>query len=199
MAGPKVDYIGRTNGRLTVIEFSHMQDSHINKKGIMQRNSFWKCKCICGNEKIINSKRLKPHLTKSCGCLQKEITSKKFSVPRPEKRTENSPLRRIFTRYKAGAISRNLEFNLSESEFSQIITKNCYYCNTSPSNTFNYYGRKYYYGSITYNGIDRKDNKKGYLVENCLPCCEICNKAKLDYDYEVFIEWINKLKNYNIV
>jgi hypothetical protein len=31
---------------------------------------------------------------------------------------------------------------------------------------------------IEYNGIDRVDNEKGYLVENCVPCCFTCNSLK---------------------
>lgn len=34
----------------------------------------WHCKCDCGNEKDIQSKSLRYHKTKSCGCLKSEST-----------------------------------------------------------------------------------------------------------------------------
>ena len=42
------------------------------------------------------------------------------------------------------------------------------------------------------NGIDRIDNNKGYTKENCVPCCDICNRIKMDLPYNVFIEHITK-------
>lgn len=37
------------------------------------------------------------------------------------------------------------------------------------------------------NGIDRRDPNKGYTVENCVPCCEQCNYAKLDYTEDEYV------------
>jgi hypothetical protein len=43
----------------------------------------------------------------------------------------------------------------------------------------------------SYNGIDRVDSK-GYVPDNCVPCCEPCNTAKLDRSYQEFVSWISK-------
>lgn len=48
-----------------------------------------------------------------------------------------------------------------------------------------------------YNGLDRVDSNKGYLKENVVPCCEICNKAKRDLSLCQFKKWINRLIKYN--
>ncbi|MGJ4945153.1 HNH endonuclease signature motif containing protein [Bradyrhizobium sp. HKCCYLS1011] len=42
------------------------------------------------------------------------------------------------------------------------------------------------------NGIDRKDNGQGYTIENCVPCCSVCNHAKHTMGYEQFIMWISR-------
>lgn len=55
---------GQRFGRLIVIERKNN-----DKKG----NSRWLCKCDCGRTKIILGSSLKSGLTKSCGCLRKEI------------------------------------------------------------------------------------------------------------------------------
>lgn len=39
-----------------------------------------------------------------------------------------------------------------------------------------------------YQGIDRLDNQKGYEIENCIPCCYVCNKAKGNRNQKEFIE-----------
>jgi len=60
------DLTGQKFGRLTVIE-------RAENKG---KETMWHCKCDCGNEKDINSTNLTKGLTRSCGCLAKETTSK---------------------------------------------------------------------------------------------------------------------------
>jgi hypothetical protein len=59
-----IDLTGRQFGRLKVIE----------KAFVRKKETYWKCLCACRNEMIINGKSLKRGLTKSCGCLQREIT-----------------------------------------------------------------------------------------------------------------------------
>lgn len=46
------------------------------------------------------------------------------------------------------------------------------------------------------NGIDRRDSSLGYTLENCLPACGVCNKAKLDYTEEEFLVWTNRLGSF---
>ena len=66
MAKP-IDLIGQNFGRLTVVKRAPN-----NKEG----RTMWLCKCVCGNEKVILGKSLCSGHTKSCGCLNKDITSK---------------------------------------------------------------------------------------------------------------------------
>jgi hypothetical protein len=51
--------IGKRFGKLIVKSFSRMQDT----------DSYWNCKCDCGNGKIISKKNLRSGYTISCGCL----------------------------------------------------------------------------------------------------------------------------------
>lgn len=69
--------------------------------------------------------------------------------------------------YSKSANSRNISFEISEIEFSEIVNKPCYLCGLSGNN-----------------GIDRQDNLKDYLLENCKPCCGHCNLMKRDQTYE---------------
>lgn len=63
--GYKIDLTGQKFGRWIVLEFD------CNKNG----QTYWKCKCECGNEKSVNGGRLRNGGSKSCGCLSKESTA----------------------------------------------------------------------------------------------------------------------------
>lgn len=72
--GKKIDLTGQIFGRLTVIGEG---DFYISPSGRKERT--WHCRCDCGNEVNVRSTNLR-HNTKSCGCLRKEITSKRYKV-----------------------------------------------------------------------------------------------------------------------
>lgn len=63
--GKLIDLTGKRFDRLVVIE-----------RDKSRKGTFWICKCDCGKQKSVSSKALKNGLTKSCGCLNKEIISK---------------------------------------------------------------------------------------------------------------------------
>lgn len=51
--------------------------------------------------------------------------------------------------------------------------------------------------TVYVNGIDRIDNSKNYTPNNCVPCCEVCNKAKRHLSYVEFKNWIQRLIDNN--
>jgi hypothetical protein len=46
---------------------------------------------------------------------------------------------------------------------------------------------------VNTNGIDRVINTVGYTVNNCVPCCFVCNKAKSDRDLDEWNSWLNRI------
>lgn len=70
-----VDLIGKRFGRLVVLERLPVE---LTKSGNKVRK--WKCVCDCGN--VINAvhSNLTKGATQSCGCLQKELASKRFTT-----------------------------------------------------------------------------------------------------------------------
>lgn len=63
------DLIGKKFNRLTVLGLGKR-----NSSGQIQ----WKCKCDCGNIVFVTTSYLKSGHTKSCGCLSKEMASKRL-------------------------------------------------------------------------------------------------------------------------
>jgi len=101
----------------------------------------------------------------------------------------------VFSRSKKLAFYKNQKWELSKRDWLKLAQSPCHYCGTTESNTFICRNR------ITdnifrYNGIDRKDNRQGYTLENSLPCCAICNGAKTDLNYDLFLEWLAKVVDF---
>lgn len=66
MKYPK-DISGLRFGRLTV-----MEKAGVTNGGGRGSKSLWRCKCDCGNEKVIMRNSLVSGNTKSCGCMERE-------------------------------------------------------------------------------------------------------------------------------
>jgi hypothetical protein len=171
----KVEFIGKKFHRLTVIEETR---SKRNRRA-------WKCICICKNIKILETSLLSR--TKSCGCLRDELIGK-----RRRKSFGESAKNRLIAVYKKGAKRRKIEWNLSDEEFFKIIQEPCNYCGIEKNNNTKKIS-KHSYGHINFTGIDRIDNTKGYLYNNCVPCCRQCNMAKYIFTQKEFKEWIRRL------
>lgn len=62
---PKLQLAGQRFGRLVAIA-----DAGHNRHG----GSRWKCRCDCGAERVTDTRSLISGRTKSCGCLQREVS-----------------------------------------------------------------------------------------------------------------------------
>lgn len=112
----------------------------------------------------------------------------------PSKPDGEAAKNEVYGRYKHGAKSRGHSFELTIKEFDELSKLLCHYCGADPSNTA-YVSKNT--GYFIYNGIDRKDNTKGYFLENCVPCCRVCNRAKNNMLYEDFVAWITRVLDFN--
>lgn len=108
-------------------------------------------------------------------------------------------LQRLYTKLKSQAKSRNKDVSITLEEFSVLVALPCHYCGNLPANVikdrFKKNNKQFSNPKIflIYSGIDRKDNTKGYSLNNVLPCCKVCNAAKLDLTYEDFKNHIAKI------
>ncbi len=145
----------------------------------------WLCLCDCGSERLISKTNLKKCKTKSGNCMCSKNRTK-TKLPSGE-----SSCKLLYKAYENNAKKRNIAFKISLNDFKQITKKDCDYCGIEPSNKYIQTQRSN--GYYVYNGIDRVDNKKGYILENCVPCCETCNRAKLQMTKKQFIDWIYRV------
>jgi hypothetical protein len=104
-----------------------------------------------------------------------------------------------YGKYISGAKKRKLDFQLSKQEFSDLVFSNCHYCGGVPKRDhpgLSLSKKDKYNGHIIVNGIDRKDPKIGYIRDNCVPACDVCNFGKQQLDGIQFEEWIKKVYNF---
>lgn len=147
----------------------------------------WKCKCDCGKVVLVTTSRLNRG-TQSCRCLAKEISSKNNS-----KEPGVAEYNKLLSGYRNSAKERNFEWSLTENDFKILINDRCDYCGIEPWNVVKTRKKK---SNLTYNGIDRVDNNRGYELTNVVTACKICNYAKRKLSKEDFLSWIERVHNH---
>lgn len=157
-----------------------------------KRNSIYKVKCKCGNITVTSLKNVKR--IKGCACTIKERTSKPKGSRLPY---GEASFNEVYISYKGRAKYTNKDFTLTKQEFKDITSKDCTYCGIEPLQQLGTSRVTKEDGLYLYNGIDRVDSSIGYIEDNCVPCCGICNKAKRDLALEDFKSWINRLIKFN--
>jgi len=163
--GKVIDETGNRYGRLTVLEqFFDAEESKAQ----------WICKCDCGNETLVRGDSLRSGSTKSCGCLH--------TFPEGVA-AFNALVHTMIT----SAEKRGYEWHLTKEQVRSLSKLPCYYCGVEPSQVTRYPSMN---GVYVYNGLDRVDNNKGYTIDNVVPCCKVCNRAKGTATLEEFKEWV---------
>lgn len=178
------------------------------KAGVRQyasgaKSTLWECRCFCGKTFVVSQSRLRPtapNRAKSCGC-------KRFTGEHGNRKSVSPvvvSIRALRNRYRNTARKRNLEWSLSDSEFSRLVLAPCHYCGTAASRDFNVYSTRsgrYRNGirdwmqaaTLQYTGIDRADNSLGYTAANCVSCCQFCNFAKHAHSLADFESWLDRV------
>src|SRR3990167_1204319 len=179
-----IDMTGKKCGRLLVLRYVGLAK--------------WECLCDCGNTVLVRGADLRDKSTKSCGCLNKEISRRNMtkmmgsgiSSKNYMQNRELVGFRLVLASYRLGAKNRDLEFFLKEDFAINLMKSNCYYCGRPPSNV-----KKIEFSDtpLLYNGIDRVENNIGYTEKNVVPCCKTCNMAKNNMGLNEFLSWIKSV------
>lgn len=146
--------MGQRFGRLVVIA----EGSRKSKS----RDAFWVCKCDCGNEVTVNGRSLRRGASQSCGCLQKELLSKRTRT-HGHSRTSNSRPRL----YRIWCAMKTRCTNPNSKDWQNYGGRGITVCPEwmeSFSAFYEWSVQNGYSDSLT---IDRADNDKGYSPDNC--------------------------------
>lgn len=154
-----------------------------------QRRSIWRFRCDCGNEVDKTLMDVRRGDTKSCGCVKRK------NIPTNTLPVGEASFNGLFVHYKRSAKSRGYEWCIEKEFFRKITKQPCHYCGSDP------FGRHLTHasanGHYVFSGLDRVNNKVGYVESNVVPCCSICNRAKAALDAAVFLEWAKKVALHN--
>jgi len=175
----RIHMIGKKIEKLTIVSQAP------NRKKIIMYN----CDCECGNKIIVSGSNLRQKLTKSCGCYFTECISN-----RNKNKRSLDPWHRDMYIYKQNASKRGLCFLISREEFISLVTSLCHYCGAPPDSQCGSAELKE--KGVLRNGIDKKDYSIGYILENCVSCCWMCNMNKSTQTYDQFIEITKKRYNH---
>ena len=85
-----------------------------------------------------------------------------------------------YNKYKTRAKDKEIEFDISKTDFNNITNNSCYLCGKQPTETHK-------------NGMDRFDNEKGYTLNNIKSCCGNCNYIKRNNHYDEMIDKCKKI------
>ena len=85
-----IDLTGQRFSRWTVTELA-VSDGLKSKW-----DSNWKCRCDCGNEKIVPYRSLVRGSSRSCGCLRFELMKATFAEKRKPVERKRTPVNAVF-------------------------------------------------------------------------------------------------------
>jgi hypothetical protein len=178
------DLTGKTFGELTVLGFHGYYKLPCGKSKLQ-----WLCRCSCGIVKPILSTTLRNTKVQSCGHYKAQIASKTFRKPLREVVQNNT-----MHHYKKNAKRMGRVFDLTIDQWFEMITSNCHYCGSLPSNSW---GHRYSDEVFRYNGVDRVDNEQGYTPDNTVSCCAPCNMMKRGMAVNDFLAHVKRIFDFN--
>ena len=145
MPQKRLDLIGKRFGKLIVVSYFGKKGRYIN----------WNTKCDCGGEKVVSRGHLRSGRTKSCGCINKLMMTKRMTIHG----NYYTPSYRIWK----SMISRcTYPTNISYKNYGgRGITV----CNRWMDSFKNFYHDM---GDVPRNmTLERVDNNKNYNPDNC--------------------------------
>lgn len=180
--------VGEQYGAYKVVEETRAPN---NAKRLTGKDSYitlWKCVNIHTGKVIFSRGSELHHLA--------ERAAKKF-----EEQSQRGFRNFLYGSTKRNARKRKHGFYLTFSEFNEIISKPCHYCGEEPREMTPEMTKNrgdIHQPPIRYNGIDRIDPQGDYSVENCVPCCPICNYMKHVQKYDDFMAHVAKIYHHCI-
>lgn len=153
------------------------------------------CKCSFeGTNIVVRNRAKRSDPIGHCGCQTKTRQSHRNKGREPvNKLSDKEATVNLVMRY---CHTRKGDTLLTKEDVGSLIFKPCHYCGEDPSH-YRVLGSGDWKreSTVPSHGIDRYDSNKGYLVDNCVPCCSACNYFKRDMHGDAFINLCKTISN----
>ena len=137
---------------------------------------------MCDACKQLNKEKVAPELAVLRETYHISLECSSDTILHLQQEESSISIAELWRCIQKNAYTRGLLFTLSETDFEYIIIQPCYYCGFQSTSRLN--------------GIDRVDNNKGYLVQNCITCCKMCNVMKNMQHPLEFLDKVNAICEY---
>lgn len=177
-----IDITGRRFGRLIVLTIDHKEQDSAGNTAY-----FWRCRCDCGNEIVVQGDVLKRGDTKSCGCLQAEQSAKRAKERLIDLQGKSFGLLTVIERVELDQSGNGLgiwkcrcdcgNIKLAEGYFlrrGMITSCGCLKQSKLELYVLQYFDEKGYINSVDYEYQKRFDDLRGY------------GEKKLSYDFAFY-------------
>src|SRR5579859_371533 len=135
------------------------------------------CRCICGTLRPVLLESLQSTASQHCGCM------------RLRARKSDSAFRILLAEYRRNDAAQRLGFTLTYEHVKLLTSSACFYFGREPFRV-----KATRLGNVyVYNGIDRMDNRHGYIQGNVVPCCWPCNNMKGARSTQEFLADIRRI------
>ena len=146
----KSNFLGKRIGRLIVQ--NEADPVFVNGRKIYR----WLCLCDCGNTIIVRSFNLSTENTRSCGCLKREMTSKRSRRHGMRHSTEYS----IWTNMKSRCLNKN------QTHYENYGGRGIEICDSWKASFIHFYKDMGPRPSMSHT-LERIDTNGNYTPENC--------------------------------
>lgn len=188
----KKDWTGQKFGKLVFKNPTGEKQGH---------HLLWNLSCDCGGNVNAIPCNVSSGKIKSCGCLRSAAARE--AARSGIKGRRYAPIISSARTVWFGTYSSELEFEM----FYKLSQLPCHYCGRPPyrifnvaSMTSNHYNsdNQKNNGNFIYNGLDRVDSSLGHTLDNIVPCCYECNRAKSNMTVDSFLELIKLIYQHSI-
>jgi hypothetical protein len=115
---------------------------------------------------------------------ERERGRQKYADNIEKERERAATHKRTIADIKRGAMRRELCYDLTDEYAANITDDACFYCGEETT-----ISRR--------NGIDRLNNSIGYVIDNCVSCCNTCNMMKRCLDPTTFVDRCGQISMYH--
>lgn len=120
--------------------------------------------------------------------------STKGTAKDPRLAAEPTAFKKLWQELVQRCLRAEKPLKITPSDYKRLIAQACVYCGSPPMTMTTYAAGP----NFLYNGVDRIDNARGYVLENLAPCCRLCNQFKSKLGVDEFLKHVARIHGHQL-